>query len=142
MSVPASPSLLNQLARVASPPRDNLRSAHRARSAVSVTDLAERRRGADLDELSRRIDTRTATVAVVGLGYVGLPLLLAAARAGYPVMGVDASDEKIHALGEGRSYVTDVSDGDIGVLGSAIVSTDSRVLANADVVILAVPTPL
>ncbi len=105
-------------------------------------EVADRRREAHLDELARRIDARTATVAVVGLGYVGLPLLLAAARAGYPVIGVDAATTKVQALNDRDSYVTDVSDGDLALLDTATISTNSAVLADADVVILAVPTPL
>ena len=102
----------------------------------------DRRRGAHLDELARRIDARTAVVAVVGLGYVGLPLLLAAARAGYRVIGVDADAAKIDAVGLSESYLSDVSDGDLGALSGATMSSDPAVLADADVVLLAVPTPL
>jgi glutamate dehydrogenase/leucine dehydrogenase len=101
----------------------------------------DRRRGAHLDELARRIDARTAVVAVVGLGYVGLPLLLAAARAGYRVIGVDADAAKIDAVGLSESYLSDVSDGDLGALSGATMSSDPAVLADADVVLLAVPTP-
>jgi len=106
------------------------------------SDLPDRRRGAHLEGLARRVDARTATVAVVGLGYVGLPLLLAAARAGYPVIGVDADAGKIDALADGRSYITDVNNGDLGNLDAATLSVDPAVLAHADVVLLAVPTPL
>jgi hypothetical protein len=106
------------------------------------SDLPDRRRGAHPQGLARRVDARTATVAVVGLGYVGLPLLLAAARAGYPVIGVDADAGKIDALANGRSYITDVSNGDLGTLDAATLSVDPAVLKHADVVLLAVPTPL
>jgi UDP-N-acetyl-D-glucosamine dehydrogenase len=109
---------------------------------LSDSDRPDRRRGAHLAELARRLDARTATVAVVGLGYVGLPLLLAAARAGYPVIGVDADAVKIDALANGRSYITDVSSGDLGSLDAATLSVDPGVLEHADVVLLAVPTPL
>jgi nucleotide sugar dehydrogenase len=102
----------------------------------------DRRRGAHLQGLASRVDARTATVAVVGLGYVGLPLLLAAARAGYAVIGVDADAGKIDALANGRSYITDVSNGDLGALDAATLSVDPAVLKDADVVLLAVPTPL
>jgi len=106
------------------------------------SDRPDRRRGSHLDDLRRRIDARTATVAVVGLGYVGLPLLLAAARAGYPVIGVDADAAKIAALTAGRSHITDVSIGDLSGLDAATMSTDPAVLADADIVLLALPTPL
>jgi nucleotide sugar dehydrogenase len=109
---------------------------------VPGTDAPDRRQGAHLEELARRIDARTATVGIVGLGYVGLPLMLAAARAGYPVIGVDAAQTKVDALTARLSYVTDVSNGDLGALEAATISTDPVVLADADIVIIAVPTPL
>jgi nucleotide sugar dehydrogenase len=112
-------------------------------AVIAVSDGApDRREGAHLDDLARRIDNRTATVAVVGLGYVGLPLLLAAARAGYPVIGVDSDGGKVESLKDGRSHVDDVRAGELDVLQGATLSGDPAVLAAADVVVLSVPTPL
>ena len=97
---------------------------------------------AALSGLARRLHARTAPVAVVGLGYVGLPLLLAAADAGHPVIGVDVSQAKVADLAVGRSYITDIADAELAVLTSATLTTDAARLAAADVVLLAVPTPL
>src|ERR1041385_4137776 len=85
---------------------------------------------------------RTATVGVVGLGYVGLPLLIAAAAEGFPVMGIDTDPARVRSLDEGRSYVGDVSDGQIHSVANARFGTDPAMLADADVIIVAVPTPL
>ena len=96
-----------------------------------------------LEVLAARIREREATTAVVGLGYVGLPLLLAIARAGYPVIGVDASAEKIDALNGGRSTIVDITDSEIATLDRRTVfSANPGPLAEADVIILCLPTPL
>jgi UDP-N-acetyl-D-glucosamine dehydrogenase len=92
-------------------------------------------------ELERRIADRTALVAVVGLGYVGLPLLAAVGAEGFRGIGFDRDKAKIDTLRSGRSPVRDVSDDEI--LGASLqFTTDPRVLLAADVIIVAVPTPL
>ena len=96
-----------------------------------------------LDVLAARIRETEATVAVVGLGYVGLPLLVATARAGFPVIGVDARSEKIDVLNAGRSTIVDVSDSEIaGLDRQATFSANPGPLADADVIVLCLPTPL
>ena len=97
---------------------------------------------APLTHLRARIDNRQAIVAVVGLGYVGLPVLVATGAEGFGVIGVDVDPAKIGSLRERRSYVTDVSDDDLAGLTQVQFSTDHRVLVAADVVVIAVPTPL
>jgi len=92
--------------------------------------------------LADRIRARTATVGLVGLGYVGLPLLLSAAREGFAVIGVDADPGKIASLLQGRSYVVDISDADLAAFGSISFTTDPSRLRAADIIIIAVPTPL
>ncbi len=93
--------------------------------------------------LAARIRKREAIVGVVGLGYVGLPLLLAVRRSGFPVVGVDSDGEKIKALRERRSYVTDVEIEDLEVLGEASrLSPRYAALRECDVVLISVPTPL
>jgi UDP-N-acetyl-D-glucosamine dehydrogenase len=83
-------------------------------------------------------------VVVIGQGYVGLPLALETARAGHSTTGLDLDAELVARLSTGISHVDDISDVEIraalGVGYSA--STDTRVLADADVVVICVPTPL
>ena len=98
-----------------------------------------------LDELGDRIESRDAVIAVIGLGYVGLPLVVAFAKAGFKVVGFDLDAEKVTCLNEGRSYIEDVPDSEIAAARSAgrleaHVSFDA--LAAADVVNVCVPTPL
>lgn len=85
-------------------------------------------------------------VGVVGLGYVGLPLALAFVDAGYDVVGVDVSEERVEALRAGNSYVKDVGDTDIeNALESETafnVSTSYEELSDVDAVSICVPTPL
>ena len=95
-----------------------------------------------LTDLDRRIEDRTASVAVVGLGYVGLPLLVAAGAEGFRLIGVDVDVAKIRALRERRSYVSDVADDELADLTHVQYSADHRVLVAADVIVIAVPTPL
>jgi UDP-N-acetyl-D-glucosamine dehydrogenase len=95
--------------------------------------------------LEARILDRSARLSVVGLGYVGLPLGLTFADAGYSVDGVDVDAGKVKALHRGRSYVTDVSDAELAdrmASGRLRATTDWRALERADVVTICVPTPL
>jgi UDP-N-acetyl-D-glucosamine dehydrogenase len=92
--------------------------------------------------LRERIQQRTATVGVVGLGYVGLPLVVAISSGGFPVIGLDIDPRRVAAIAQGRSYVMDVSDDDLNTLTDAIFTTEASTLAAADVIIIAVPTPL
>lgn len=89
--------------------------------------------------------TRRATsVGVVGLGYVGLPLALTMADAGYEVVGVDIDDTRVKHLRAGESYITDVADSDIqSALGNGFTpSTSYSDLSGVDGVSICVPTPL
>ncbi len=80
-------------------------------------------------------------IAVIGLGYVGLPLTLLAAEKGYAVTGVDTVRAKIASLHEGISYIDDISDEAVGS-STARFTTDSAAAAGAGVVIICVPTPV
>ena len=64
-----------------------------------------------LEELGQRIDAREARIGVIGLGYVGLPLALGFAKAGFAVSGFELDAEKVKTLSEGRSYIEDVAAG-------------------------------
>ncbi|HKE72412.1 MAG TPA: nucleotide sugar dehydrogenase [Acidimicrobiales bacterium] len=96
------------------------------------------------DRVLARIDDRTARVAVVGQGYVGLPVAVRAAAVGFPVVGLDVDADRVAALAAGRSYVPDVADDD---LAAALLSgyrpvSDPSDLGPFDVVVITVPTPL
>jgi UDP-N-acetyl-D-glucosamine dehydrogenase len=96
-----------------------------------------------LEILAARIREKEATVAVVGLGYVGLPLLVGIARAGFPVIGVDTNSERVDALDAGHSPIMDVSDSEIAALERhAVFSANPGPLVDADVIVLCLPTPL
>ena len=98
-----------------------------------------------LGDLTHRITQRHATVAIIGLGYVGLPLAVECARAGFRVLGVDADTSKVAQLNAGRSYIRDVPSSVVGPLVSKSqlrVSRDYAVLADADVIVICVPTPI
>ncbi len=92
--------------------------------------------------LRQRIEERTAAVGLVGLGYVGLPLLVVASTEGFQVIGVDIDERRVAALAEGRSYVVDVSSEQLRAVHRPLFTTDSAELRRADIVIIAVPTPL
>ena len=97
-----------------------------------------------LANLLAKLDQRTATIGVVGLGYVGLPLLLRFADAGYKVLGLDIDHSKVDKFNRGRSYIEHISgqriEGARG--GGAEASTDFSRAVEADALIICVPTPL
>lgn len=88
--------------------------------------------------------TRKARVAVMGLGYVGLPLLVAFQQAGFGVLGFDPDERKLTALRAGSSYIQDVPDAAIQAMNqaSAVFSAAETELVTADVILICVPTPL
>jgi len=95
--------------------------------------------------LESRICSRTARVAVIGLGYVGLPLAVEVASAGFPVTGVDVDPGKVATLLSGRSYVADVPDDRVAPLLRDLrlfPTTDYSRLEDAEVLLICVPTPL
>lgn len=94
--------------------------------------------------LMEKIIRKKANIAVIGLGYVGLPLALSIADASFNVYGLDISQEKIEALLNGRSYVSDAGDEAIKRLVNKkfFPKTDFTILSDADVIIICVPTPL
>ena len=95
--------------------------------------------------LRERIGTRTAKVGVLGLGYVGLPLAVEFARAGFDVTGIDVQAAKVKQFNEGRSYVKDVTDDVFGPLiesGKLRATTDFSAITELDTIDICVPTPL
>lgn len=97
------------------------------------------------DQLLSKIQNRTATVAVVGLGYVGLPLVVEFAAAGFNVLGVDVITEKVEQINQGHSYIEDVPTVRMQPLvaqGKIRATTDYAELAQVDAISICVPTPL
>jgi UDP-N-acetyl-D-glucosamine dehydrogenase len=92
--------------------------------------------------LTSRIRSREAGICVLGLGYVGLPLMLGIADSGFPVYGLDSDAERVDGLRSGRSHITDITPSDLEALSQAEFSTDPSILGKADIVIICVPTPL
>src|SRR5258705_7684792 len=96
-------------------------------------------------ELSERIRRREARCGVIGLGYVGLPLALEFARAGFHVTGIDVDGAKIDAINGGRSYVVDLEDSEITEqvdAGRLTATSDFAVIRSLDTINICVPTPL
>lgn len=83
-------------------------------------------------------------LAIIGLGYVGLPLAQQAARSGVSVVGFDLDESMVASLREGRSHIDDLSDDDVAQMLSLgfTPTTDATVLGEADAVVICVPTPL
>ena len=102
----------------------------------------------NFQELKEKISTGQALIGVIGLGYVGLPLVLHFARKGCKVLGFDADEHKVEALNAGRSYIMHIPAEDIAAIrfrksGSLFEATyDLNRLAEPDVLLICVPTPL
>ncbi len=97
------------------------------------------------DNLLDRISTRAAQVGVIGLGYVGLPLAVAIARAGFPVSGFDIEAQKVESLNNGQSYIEAVTSEALAgqvANGRFRATADFAELAVCDVIVICVPTPL
>ena len=97
------------------------------------------------ETLIKKLESRTARVGVVGTGYVGLPLAVVFAEAGFTVVGVDPDEEKVAAINRGESYILDVESARVAALvdaGKLTASTDYAALADVDAVSICVPTPL
>jgi len=95
--------------------------------------------------LIKKFEDRSARVGIVGIGYVGLPLAVVFAEAGFTVIGVDPAEEKVAAINRGESYILDVDSARVRALvdaGKLSASTDYSVLQDVDAVSICVPTPL
>src|SRR4051812_23473437 len=96
-------------------------------------------------KLLQRIDNRTAHLGVIGLGYVGLPLAVELAEAGFRVTGIDLDEKRVGELQKGRSYIQDVPTAQLRSLvraGNLVATTDFSALRKCDTVNICVPTPL
>ncbi len=95
--------------------------------------------------LLKKIKTRKAKIAIVGLGYVGLPLVCEFAAKGFSVTGLDVDREKVISIRKGKSYIADVSSPWLAKLvrsGNLKADTNFDFLSDADAIIICVPTPL
>ena len=97
------------------------------------------------ETLVKKLKDKTATIAILGLGYVGLPLAVVFGEAGFHVTGVDPDKRKIDSLKQGESYIPDVKSSVVAKLvksGLFTATTDFSVLKDMDAVSICVPTPL
>lgn len=95
--------------------------------------------------LYEKIQTKKAIIGVMGLGYVGLPLAVEKARAGYKVIGFDIQEKRVNMINQGKNYIGDVNDEELKNLvkdGKIIATTDFDKLKDCDVISICVPTPL
>ncbi len=96
-------------------------------------------------QLLERLKSKTAQIGIIGLGYVGLPLCMAIARSGAPVVGFDIDTSKAATLSQGKSYIKHISDSDVQELaasGRFRATADFAQLAKMDAILICVPTPL
>lgn len=95
-------------------------------------------------DLGKKLKARDARIAVIGLGYVGLPLATALAESGFTVTGLDMDRRKVDAVRRGESYIDDIAAGVLAAqveAGRLDATTDTAALAQVDVAIICVPTP-
>jgi UDP-N-acetyl-D-glucosamine dehydrogenase len=95
--------------------------------------------------LKEKLEKRQARIGVIGLGYVGLPLAVEFARAGFDVTGFDVDESKVSDINAGRSYILDVKTEDVAncvTAGTLRATTDMSKLGEMDAVDICVPTPL
>ena len=100
-------------------------------------------------ELKKKIENKTAQISVIGAGYVGLPLAIAFASAGFNVCAIDNDESKVNKINAGESYINDISSDAIKSLspkakndGTLTATTDYSCLESSDCVIICVPTPV
>jgi UDP-N-acetyl-D-glucosamine dehydrogenase len=96
-------------------------------------------------DLKQKIESKQAVIGVIGLGYVGLPLLIEFAREGVSVVGFDIDESKIQKLSKGESYIKHIPSAkiaEIGAKGKTTYTSDFAKSADCDVLLLALPTPL
>lgn len=94
--------------------------------------------------LFEKLDNKTATIGILGLGYVGIPLALTASRAGLRVLGFDVVQSRVDHLNAGKSPIKHITDSDIATMKGAgfEATTDFSRAADCDALVICVPTPL
>lgn len=99
----------------------------------------------DIKKLKRKIKNKKAVIAVIGLGYVGLPLAITFAKNGFKVIGIDINEHRVKKIGKGISYISDVTSGELCLAlrnKKFAVTNDFKSIRRADAAIICVPTPL
>ena len=97
------------------------------------------------EKLLKKIEDKEIVVGVVGLGYVGLPLAVEKAKAGFKTIGFDVQDKKVEMVNKGQNYIGDVVDSDLKQLvdtGMLKATTDFSLIKDVDFIAICVPTPL
>ncbi len=97
------------------------------------------------ETLLKKIHDKTAIVAVIGIGYVGLPLAVEKAKAGYRTIGFDVQESKVKMVNQGHNYIGDVVDAELDELvkkGLLSATNDYSIVKEADFIAICVPTPL
>jgi UDP-N-acetyl-D-glucosamine dehydrogenase len=116
------------------------------KSRTMVTgDIEAKGRLKGASALIEKLKRRSARVGVIGMGYVGLPTMVAAAQGGYTVVGIDISKERVSEINAGRSYIEGVKEFELGPLveeGKISATTDYSNIHDLDVVLVCVPTPI
>ncbi|HUW30211.1 MAG TPA: nucleotide sugar dehydrogenase [Planctomycetota bacterium] len=93
-------------------------------------------------DLAKKIHDRTAKIAVIGIGYVGLPLSIEIARAGFETVGIDTDESRVAGVHRGKSFIGDIKDSDLAAVRDKFTATTGfEVLASCDIVNICVPTP-
>jgi UDP-N-acetyl-D-glucosamine dehydrogenase len=98
-----------------------------------------------VSDLTDKIEKRESVVGVIGLGYVGLPLVMEFSNSGFPVIGFDLDEKKVEALNSGRSYIKHIPSEAVKATkknGNFTATTDFSRLEETDCIIICVPTPL
>ncbi len=112
---------------------------------TEITDQDTQQALSAVDRLRQKITSKTARVGVLGLGYVGLPLAVEFARAGFEVIGIDVQQTKVDRFNSGHSYIDDVKESMFRPLiesGKLRATTDFSVIRELDTIDICVPTPL
>ena len=98
-----------------------------------------------LSSTKNKINSKEAKLCVIGLGYVGLPLAVEFAKAGFKVTGIDISENRVNKINKGENYIRDINDKELRSLidsGSLKATTDYSVISEMDAISICVPTPL
>ena len=96
-----------------------------------------------LDILKTKLESKSAIIGIIGLGYVGLPLLLRFVESGYRVLGFDTDPQKVLLLNSGQSYIKHIDSTKILTANHSFIATgDTSALSGADALIICLPTPL